>query len=384
MGKILTIARYQLLRTIRSKRTIWLQVFMPIMLIFILGSALSEAFEKNDREIASVTAGVWNLDAAAAAMFLNAEGSSDRLTFQAYNSKPELIDALEDREVDFGVIVPEDFTEQVAAGQPAEWELFSGYDDNDSMIAESYIESMLNRMNFAQSTAITLGEAGTANTAAGGGSPPSYVDSVRPDLSGKDYSAIEYYAAVMLVMFVLYAGMSTGLAFASEKEDHTLDRLYSAPIKPIHLVAGKMLGSGAVALVQSAVIILCTRIFYGVDWGDRCLLLFLASLLTVVSSISLGVIVAAFAKSGKTIQIVFTLTIMVMTFISGGFNPKLSDSIERIGEFTLSYWASRSFVHLILDSSLSTILQHIAWLGLIAFLLFAGSALLGRKAVSHE
>lgn len=383
MRKILTIARYQLLRTVRSKRTIWLQVFMPIMLIFILGSALSETFENKDRDIASVTAGVWSSDMAAASMFHNPEGSSDRLTFETYNSRQELIDALEDREVDFGVIVPDGFTTQVADGQPVEWELYPGFDEEDSMIAKSYIESMLNRMNLARSAAMTLG-AGVANIATIGDPNISYVESVRPDLSGKDYSAIEYYAAVMLVMFVLYAGMSTGLAFAAEKEDHTLERLYAAPIKPIHLVAGKMLGSGAVALGQSAVIILCTRLFYGVDWGDRYLLLLVASLLTVVASISLGVIVAAFAKSGKTIQLVFTLTIMVMTFISGGFNPNLSDSIERIGEFTLSYWASRSFVQLILDSSLSTILQHISWLGMIAILLFAGSALLGRKAVSHE
>jgi len=383
MTKILTIARYQLLRTVRSRRTIWLQVFMPILLIFILGSALSETFENKDRDIASVTAGVVNSDAGAAAIFMNSESSTDRLTFQAYNIREELTEALEDRDIDYGVVVPEGFTTKVAAGQPSEWELYPGFDEVNSMVAESYIESMLNRMNFAQSTAMTIG-AGTADMATIGDPSMNYVESVRPDLSGKDYSAIEYYAAVMLVMFVLYAGMSTGLAFAAEKEEYTLDRLYTAPVRPIHLIAGKMLGSGVVALGQSAVIMLCTRLFYGVDWGDRYLLLLLASLLTVIASISLGVIVAAFAKNGKTIQIVFTLIIMSMTFISGGFNPRLSDNIERIGEYTLSYWASRSFVQLILDSPLSTIFQHLSWLGMIAFLLFAGSVLLGRKAVSHE
>jgi ABC-type multidrug transport system, permease component len=297
-----------------------------------------------------------------------------------------MLDALENGEIGYGVVVPEHFADKVASGSEAVWELYPGQNADLNLVAESVIGGLLERINFVQSAAIALGNPQAAEAAAAGASAAegSYVNVTAPDMSGRDYSALQYYAAQMLVMFLLYAGMAAGLSIVEEREARTMDRIHAAPVKPVHVLIGKIAGNSLVAFGQALVIIVFTLAFYGLEWGSRYVHLLAACVFTVAAAVSLAVIVAALTPKAKTFQMIFMTLTMVMTFLSGGFTPDLGGFLERLGEFTLSYWASQSFIQLMLNSADSIVQEHLTVLGLTAAGLFLISALLGGKAVSHE
>jgi ABC-2 type transport system permease protein len=373
---------------IRARETFWLLIFLPLLLIFILGNALSGFFDYEDREIDPVDVGLVVLDEASAAYAapLRSEEMAEWLSVRDYADRQRLLEALESGEIGYGVVVPEQFADQVTSGREAVWELYPGSDGDRNLVAESVIEGLLDRINFVQSAAIALGNPQAAEAADRGASAAegSRVNVMSPDMSGRDYSALQYYAAHMLVMFLLYAGMAAGLSIVEEKESRTMDRIHAAPVKPVHVLAGKIAGNGLVGLGQTLVIIVFTLLFYDLEWGSRYVHLIAVCVFTVAATVSLAVIVAALAPKVRTFQVIFMTLTIGMTFLSGGFTPELGEFLERLGEYTLNYWASQSFIHLMLNSADSVVREHLTVLGVSAAVLFLISAMLGRKAVSHE
>lgn len=388
MRNIGTLVHHELRRMIRARETFWLLIFLPLLLIYILGNALSGFFDYEDRKIGPVEVGLVVLDEASAgyAALLRAEEMAEWLSVRDFADRQRLREALESGEIGYGVVVPEHFAEKVASGREAVWELHPGRDGDLNTVAESVIRALLDRINLVQSAVIALGNPQAAEAAARSASAAegSRVNVMLPDMSGRDYSALQYYAAHMLVMFLLYAGMAAGLSIVEEKESRTMDRIHAAPVKPVHVLAGKMAGNGLVGLGQALVIIVFTLLFYGLEWGGRHVHLLAACVFTVASAVSLAVIVAALAPKVRTFQMIFMTLTMGMTFLSGGFTPELGGFLERLGEYTLNYWASQSFIHLMLNSADSVVREHLIVLGFAAAVLFLISAMLGRKAVSHE
>ena len=383
-----TLIRHELLRTIRARETFWLLIVLPLLLIFILGNALSGYFDFEDRLFDPVDVGLVVLDEASDefAGLLRSEEMAEWLSVHGLENREEMLKALESGDIGYGVVVPEHFAENAASGREAVWELYPGRNADLNLVAESAIDGLLDRINFVRSAAVALGnpQAAEAAVRAASGADGPRVNVVLPDMSGRDYSALQYYAAQMLVMFLLYTGMAAGLSIVEEREARTLDRIHAAPVRPVHVLSGKIAGNGLVGLGQAIVIIVFTTTVYGLEWGSRYVPLLAACLFTVAASVSLAIVVAALAPKTRTFQTVFMTLIMGMTFLSGGFTPELGGFLERLGEFTLSYWASQSFIHLMLGSADAVVREHLTVIGTVSAGLFLIAALLGGKAVSHE
>lgn len=387
MRTIATLMRCELLRMLRTRETFWMLIVLPLVLIFILGNALSGYFNYEDQLVDPVEVGLVVSDESSAGFAepLRSEAVARWLNVRDYEDRERMLKALERGEIGYGVVVPEHFAEMVMNGREAFWELHPGPKTERNLVAESVIGELLDRINLAQSVAEALGDPRAAEAAVrAGGAEGSFVTVTLADMTGRDYSAMQYYAAQMLVMFLLYAGMAAGLSIAEEREARTLDRLRAAPVMPVHVLAGKMTGHGLVGIGQAIVIIAFTRMFYGLEWGDRYGYLLAASLFIVAASVSLAVIAAALAPNTRALQAIFMTLILGMTFLSGGFTPELGEPLERLGEFTFSFWASQSFIHLMLGSADAVVREHLAVLGSASAGLFLIAALLGRKAVSHE
>lgn len=165
--------------------------------------------------------------------------------------------------------------------------LGNNYEQN--LTAQMVFRSFLDSVNQRQSIAITTGaEAAVSMQNQGSSDHVSASADTHVKLgnlsttSNSQYSAMQYYAASMLVMFLLYSGLSTAMTLQGEKDKHTLSRLNAMPIREYTILLGKVLGNAFIAICQAAVIVGITVIFYHVDWGKSygllALICFLSSL----------------------------------------------------------------------------------------------------------
>ncbi|MNI30446.1 ABC-2 family transporter protein [compost metagenome] len=393
MFNIWTIAKYEIHRMMTSRLVLSIQFVMPLLLIFILGSALSGTFKTEESKINPVKVMLVQQDTGPMQQMLEGFLKSSEITKLIQSEEASTRDEVERMitkgEAEFALVVPAGFSSDVMAGKPANWEMMLGKDYQQNLVAKMVFNTFLSQLNQMQSAILTLGpEAamGLVNSSAAGNTTPeqSVVKIGKLSSSNSDFTSNQYYAASMLIMFLLYSGMTGAISLMKEKERHTLARLNAMPIREEHIIIGKMSGNGFIAMLQSILIITVTSWLYDVDWGQSYVALSIVCLLLILASMSLAVIGMMFSGSSKSVSSFFQTIILVMTFLSGGFSPLPEGFLHTLGQFTINHWALQSFLRMMLHSDVSTIINKITILGAIGVGLLIISLAAFRKVGYHE
>ncbi|NOV03327.1 ABC transporter permease [Paenibacillus planticolens] len=393
--QIWTIAKYEIVRMMRMRYVMLIQFAMPLLLIFILGSALSGAFKVEDRNIKPVKLDVVAADSgalkSAVDAFLHSPQLGNLIQATAVPSRDEAVKHLRAGDSEFALIIPSDFSARVLEGKEAEWEMILGNNYEQNLTAETVLRSFLDKVNLNQAVFISAGPEAAAELQKQGGADSipasgasSHVRLGHLTASNSQYSAMQYYAASMLVMFLLYSGLSTAMGLQGEKDNHTLSRLNAMPVHEYKILLGKVLGNAFISICQAAIIVAGTVLFYHVDWGTSYGMLALVCFFVIVASMSLAVLVALIVKASKGISTVFQMIVLGMAFLSGGFTPLPDGLLSQLGNFTLNYWAMQSMYRIMLDSDLSVLGHHVFVLACISSGLLLVSFIVYRKAGYHE
>ncbi|BCG61299.1 ABC transporter permease [Paenibacillus sp. URB8-2] len=389
MTNIWTIAAYELRRLFRS-RTMLINLFLlPILLIFLLGSALSGVMDGGeDKTIDSFRVGI--VDSAAnpsehsqlVGSFLKSPEVTEIITPVTADSREAAVSGLRSGEYGYVVIVPAGFDKDIMSGKEARLEYILGKNRTDNMVAATVFDNFLSSINYRQAAAMKLGpQAIPAMTVSGEGGPAAVLGKLNEEAPA--YTASQYYAAAMLLMFLLMCGQMVITSLYSEKDNHTLFRIGSMPVKGGELFIGKMLGIGLVSVLQCASIIVATHFLFGVYWGNRPGLLALVCMLMIFASLTLSVVICMFVRTAALARSILSGLTVVMTFISGGMAPLPDSWLNTGGAFSINHWGLRSILRMMLESPLSQISGSIVMLSLIGFVL-TGLAFFSYRKVGYH
>ncbi|KRE72420.1 ABC transporter permease [Paenibacillus sp. Soil750] len=392
---IWTIAKYEIIRKLRTRYVLLIQFLMPLLLIFILGSALSGVFKVEDKVLNPVKVDIVQSDSGALRegfqSFIASSETLNHLQTHVISTREDAIQRLKEGESEFAVIIPSDFSAQVKAGKAAQWEMILGHDYMKNLTAQMVFRTYFDKVNQIQAIQIIartssleplkqVEDVSSQHAAASS----SLVHVGQLAASNSNYTAMQYYAASILVMFLLYSGMITAFSLQNEKVNHTLSRLNGMPVHEYQILLGKIIGNMFLSIGQVAVIIGATKLFYGVDWGSQFLTLFLICLCMILASMSLAIVVMLLFKSDSMIAVIFQTGIMIMTFLSGGFTPLPDGVLKQVGSYTLNYWGMQSMFQLMLGSETTIIAHHVLILGCMAIGLSLIAFLVYRKGGYHE
>ncbi|AOZ93277.1 ABC transporter permease [Paenibacillus crassostreae] len=398
---IWTIAWYELQRMFRSKSVVINLFLLPLILIFILGAALSSFFYSDDEEfqadlvrVAMVSnKSVENGVSAKLEAYLNSENMEELIDLRQVDTREVAEKKIRAREVDYAVIVPPDFESQVMSGNIAKLELILGNKVESNLVAGMVFDTFLEEMNNGLAVASVMGNVQLEQESEptsisvdsnSGKDAPSYVTVGNLNGSGMAYSASQYYAGAMMIMFLLYAGGTASTSLFDEKSNHTLYRLQSLPISTAQIFLGKILGNSIVAVIQATIIITVSSFLYGVEWGNQPLFLALVCLLLIIASMAIAALVTLMVKSSSSADTLMQVIIIVMTFLSGGFTPIPVDLIGVIGKLTVSYWGMESLLQMMLHSDPIDIVQSIGMLAGMCLVLVIVTTGVYRKVGYRE
>ncbi|MEK8216571.1 MULTISPECIES: ABC transporter permease [unclassified Paenibacillus] len=385
---ILIIAVYELRRLTRSRWVLMTLFLLPLVLIFLLGASLSGVVgDKEAETIDPVKVAVVNAGGTGSSKmiktFLDSAQVKDYIIPQEAKTRQEAESGLRSGIYGYAVIVPKEFDSGVQRGGKAELEFILGNDRMDNTVAGTAFDNFLSIMNYKQAAAMTLGPEAVG---AGADSHQEGTAVKLGDLSngGRTYTASQFYAASMLLMFLLYSGLTVTHSLFSEKDNHTLYRINSMPVKGSDLFIGKMLGIAIVTMLQCAAIILLSHWLFGVYWGNRPGLLALFCLLMILASLTFSVIACMFSKKETEATSIINVITVGMTFLSGGMAPLPDSWVNSIGAFTLNHWTLQAVIRMMLHSDLEQILPNLWMMLLICLILFCAAILSYRKVGYHE
>lgn len=293
-GRILAIARKELIQLRRDTRSLILAFLLPPGLILFFGYAIQ--FDVEDIRLA-----IWDGDRTQTTRRL-ADAFRESGKFRIVQRPAGYGDAL--RQVADGdalavLAIRPGFTVDLAAGRPARLQLvLDGSDANTATIALDYARGVVSSF----STRATL-EGRTVAPPVRSASRVWYNE----DLESRNMVV----PGLIAVIISIIAALLTALTIAREWERGTMEQLVSTPVRKGEIVVGKLLPYLGIGLVDVALTVLLGTLLFQVPFRGSVLLLFVLTTPFLVAALAFGMFISAALKS----QVLATQFAMIGTYL---------------------------------------------------------------------
>ncbi len=294
IGRMLAVARKELIQLRRDRRSLILAFLLPPALILFFGYAIR--FDVDEIRLA-----VWDVDRTR---------TSERL-IEAFRQSGKFV--MTDRPADYDeatgnlvggealavLAIPPGFTADLASGRPAPLQLIlDGSDANTATIALDYARGIV----AAFSARATL-DGRTIEPPVRAASRVWYNEALE--------SRNMVVPGLIAVITSIIAALLTGLTIAREWERGTMEQLVSTPVRESEIVLGKLLPYLAIGFVDVALTVLLGTLLFGVPFRGSVLLLFLLTAPFLVAALTFGMFISAAVKT----QVLATQFAMIGTYL---------------------------------------------------------------------
>lgn len=368
---ILIIAWKEVKTSFRDIRTLFFMFAFPIILMLVLGTALSGAFTTS---ITVEDIHVLYKDKTKNESFQQfIKGVEESHVYFKKIGK----DLNGEKEVKLGKY--DGYVEVTQSGV----RLFINRDNSiTGSILEGMLASYVDHFNIAQE--IVKVDPMKLNDAFTREKPDSYVQetSLNPD---RQPSSMDYYGIVMTTMIVLYGAMSSTSSIVSERVRKTADRLIAAPIKKSEIFIGKVLGCLVSNSVCILLVILVSRLLFHVNWGDQIGLVLLVLLTEMIFAVSFGIGVSFITKTSSAPPAIIMTFVQLASFFGGAYfkveNPEgLFKIITDLSPLT---WVNNGIINIIYANDFGAAIpaMGINLVGALVFLFIAVLSLQRREGL---
>jgi ABC-2 type transport system permease protein len=136
-----------------------------------------------------------------------------------------------------------------------------------------------------------------------------------PELKG----VFLFVPGLITVILMLVSAMMTSISITREKESGTMELLLASPMKPLQVIAGKVVPYLLLSFFNAVVILLLGKTVFGVPVQGSLLLLLLETILFIITTLSLGILISTFTNSQQVALLISLMGLMLPTILLSGF-----------------------------------------------------------------
>jgi ABC-2 type transport system permease protein len=351
------MARKEALQLRRDARSLALAFALPLLMLILFGYAITT-------DVTNIQAAVVDRDhTAESRRFVEAFARSGYFTFVESPATEGALDGLIDKgRVRVGLVIPERFAAELAAGRTAPVELrLNGSDAKTATVARGYADAIAR--TFSQQTVVQLQRATPPLTAQ---SRVWYNDTLD--------SASMIVPGLIAVIMSIIAAMLTSLTVAREWERGTMEQLAATPVSRSEVVLGKLVPYLAIGILDVAVALVVAVSIFDVPFRGSLPLFALSSALFLVGVLGLGIFISSAFKS----QLLATQAALFATYMPAllfsGFMYTISNMPVAL-QWVSRVVPARYFVSISRGLFLKGVGTEVLWPALLGLTLYAGAML---------
>ncbi|MCR2808028.1 ABC transporter permease [Paenibacillus soyae] len=321
------------LKWFRDPKMLVFLLATPILLMLILGTALSGAFQ-GSAAVGDIRVLYGASDGAAGARFEQWLGESSSVE---------------------GIVFEKSEKEEDAAVQDVKNGLYTGYvalesggvtyyGSSRSVMENGIVQGMLTSFaeRFKLETAIP--DAAQAEGSAAGAGIVKETSLQGPKRPG----AMDYFAIAVTTMCIMYGAASAGQLIDMERIRNTASRLLASPVTKAEIFAGKIIGTLLLNAITIAIVVLISRYMYGANWGSNwgAVAIVLMSQITFALSLGLGI---SYLVKGKAAGIII-MTIIQLAALFGGSYWQIEDNgdfVSKLSGYSPITWTNEALLGVI-------------------------------------
>ena len=279
---------------IRDNSSILIGIFLPIILIFIIGYGVT-------LDVKNVPVAVVLEDTSPTAhdvlSFLN---GSEYFTPNYVTSMYEAEKLMSERKVDGILRIPSDFSENLYKQKSSIQLILYGVDSSTATTVKGYIE-------------ISIKQWEALNNSAFMNSPSAGNILIENRMWFNDSnSSTWYFIPGLIVLIMTIVGVFlTSLVMAREWERGTLESLFISPIKPLEILLSKMIPYFCTAMIGFSLCLVAARVLFKVPIHGSLLIIIFCSMLYLFVSLGMGLIISSITKN----QFLASQVALVVSFL---------------------------------------------------------------------
>jgi ABC-2 type transport system permease protein len=172
----------------------------------------------------------------------------------------------------------------------------------------------------------------------------------------EEFNLSSFSVAGFAILFAFLIAQDTASSIFGERREGTFRRLLAAPMSKGDLLLGKMLPNFLIVLLQMAIIFAASLVLLpllGLDppeMGNSLLGLIVVTIMVALCSTSLGILIAALARTQSQVGGISSLVLWLAGLFGGAFIPGflLSGFLDTIGKVVPHYWALQAYNNLMI------------------------------------
>lgn len=308
IGPLIAVVKKEFIQISRDVRTLIFLLFIPGFLLLLYGFALNF-------DVKHIPLAVCDQDRSADSRDLvGAFTNTEYFDLVARLDDPREVDRLMDREsVRIVLVVPRGFGSDLRSGRNASIQiLLDGANAQSASTAAGYAAAII------EGRSLKLTMESLSRTGAGTVALPLRMETrvwYNPELKSVNFLIPGLMAFILAIIVVV----STAFSIVREKERGTMEQLRVSPLKPIELIVGKTVPYVFISLVSSHIILLMSRVLFGVSIKGDYGLLLLAMLVFLLGGLGQGLLISTVTRTQQMAFQIAILTTMLPTFILSGF-----------------------------------------------------------------
>lgn len=233
--------------------------------------------------------------------------------------------ALDEGSAELVVVFPHGVARDLSRGEPVELPVWvDGTDTNRGLLAQSYLEQILGRVNGERMSAVPIELPGR---------PEARVRVLyNPTLKSQWFMLPAIVVMVLAVITMLLSAM----AVVKEREKGTIEQLVVTPIRPAELILGKLLPFVGIGFVVATLVTVAAVGVFGVPFRGNPLELAVMAALFLMSTLGFGLLASTVSSTQQQAMLSAILVLLPSFLLGGVFYPISNMPIwaQRIADLT--------------------------------------------------
>ncbi|MCR4429246.1 MAG: ABC transporter permease [Caldiserica bacterium] len=398
MKKSWQIALKDLKLRIRDPSSFIVLLIMPLLLIFILGSAFKSGFQVSPFKVPLALS---DQDRGEISRILKEEvfqnpELSKMIVLKEVSDPTEAKKLISSGNVSCSIIIPEGTSKAIFEGKTSTIFIYGNPEESIKAgvvknIVEEFALEVTGRSVILSTTAGELLSHSLISSSQVKDLINSWKENLPPSPeliheeketaeANRPSSAMDYYAVGMGAMYLLFAANYGAKSILEEKRRGTTLRLFASPVGSFAILFGKLLGIALFTLLQFLLIILFTTLFFGVNWGSSVLGIAFLTIASVFAMSGLGALLSSVLKTEAQVSAIGPAVSIILTFLGGGMVPIYGwpSWAEVLSRFTPNRWILEGFFSLMRGKGIAEIVLPLLVLGGTGAALFSLAVLIFR------
>ncbi|MDD3878163.1 MAG: ABC transporter permease [Bacteroidales bacterium] len=132
-------------------------------------------------------------------------------------------------------------------------------------------------------------------------------------------SVFMFVPGTMAMILILISALLTSVTIVREKETSSMEVLLVSPLKPAHIIVGKVAPYAVLSLINAFTIILLGHTVFGLPVLGSFILLFSECLLFILMALSLGVLISTTTNSQQVAMMLAMVALLMPAILLSGF-----------------------------------------------------------------